>query len=220
MKQSDQIQSPEEVFLNLAAFEPRSRVDGPGLRATIWVQGCSIKCPGCINADFIPNRPKKLIPVKTLAQLIIKDKEIDGISFSGGEPFDQACSLAILCDLICRQRPELTYFSYSGYYLPELREKQDPWIDRLLDHLDILVAGPFILAKRGSFKWRGSGNKQIHFLSERYSSEILNINSTRTQIHFTSGGGGTIHGFGFNDEPVKTLKKILAEKGIRLAIKK
>ena len=52
------------------------------------------------------------------------------------------------------RRPELTYLAYSGYYLSELQRMKHPWIDRLLDHLDILIDGPFVLAQKGDFKWR------------------------------------------------------------------
>lgn len=213
------IDYPEEIVLNLAAFEPRSVVDGPGIRATIWVQGCSIKCPGCINADFLPDRSNRRVPVKNLAQHLVADRGIEGISFSGGEPFEQANGLAALCDLVRQQRPELTFFSYSGYELSELQQMPDPAIARLLAHLDILVAGPFILAQRGDYRWRGSGNKKIHFLSNRYSPEILNEVGTQTQFHFDAEGG-VIHGFGWNGESMKTLQKILAEKGVRLVSRK
>lgn len=207
------------AYLNLAAFEPRSRVDGPGLRATIWVQGCSVKCPGCINAEFIPNRPNMQVPLADLANYLIDDREIEGVSFSGGEPFDQALNLAILCEMIRSRRPELTYFAYSGYDLAILVQREEEGVHRLLKQLDILVAGPFLLAQRGNFKWRGSANKQIHFLSPRYSPEVLTADDPRLQIRFNGDGTGTVQGFGLNAKYMKKLKNILAKKGIELAIK-
>lgn len=213
------LESSKESILNLAAFAPRSVVDGPGVRATIWVQGCSIRCPGCINADFLPDVLNRRVPVKSLAPHIIADRGIEGVSFSGGEPFEQAAGLAALCDLLRRERPELTFFSYSGYELETLRQMPDSGVACLLAHLDILVAGPFLLAERGDFKWRGSGNKKIHFLSPRYSPEILLGAATQTQFHFDAHSGA-VHGFGLNGERMKTLKKILAQKGVRLVIGK
>jgi len=209
----------EASALNLAAFEPRSVVDGPGVRATIWVQGCSILCPGCINADFLPDVPNRRVPAKSLAPHIIADQAIEGVSFSGGEPFEQAAGLAALCDLLRRERPELTFLSYSGYELDALRQMPDPGVARLLAHLDLLVAGPFLLAERGDFKWRGSGNKKIHFLSPRYSPEILRAAGVQTQFHFDAHGGA-VHGFGLLGERMKTLKKILEQKGVHLVIGK
>lgn len=210
----------DALILNIAAIKRLSKVDGPGMRMTIWVQGCLKKCPGCINNNFLPVIPNKLIRVDALANYIIEQNEIEGISFSGGEPFEQAHGLVVLCEQIRQRRPELTYLAYSGYYLSELQQKNDPWVNRLLDHLDMLIDGPFVLAQKGNLKWRGSANQQVHFLSNRYSVRLLDEKETRTQVTINSNGKGSINGFGFDDDNMRTLKEILSKRGIDFEIKK
>ena len=83
-------------MLNLAGFLGKSEVNGPGTRAVVWVRGCPIHCPGCFNEQFQPFSPATLIPVDELAGTILSLHGIDGVTFSGGEPFAQAGPLAAL----------------------------------------------------------------------------------------------------------------------------
>jgi len=80
--------------VNLAGFIARSTVNGPGTRAVVWVQGCPIRCEGCFNTDFWSFTPKIQVPVDQLAEKIGALENIDGVTFSGGEPFAQAENLA------------------------------------------------------------------------------------------------------------------------------
>ena len=88
--------------LNLAGFLARSGVNGPGIRAVVWVQGCPFRCKGCFNERFQPFSPATGIPVDTLAGTILALPGIDGVTFSGGEPFAQAGPLAELALMLSR----------------------------------------------------------------------------------------------------------------------
>src|SRR5512146_912679 len=96
--------------LNVAAICPTTRALGPGVRAVVWVQGCAFHCPGCIAPDWIPIRPARLVKPEALAEELLADPEVTGLTFSGGEPMLQASALARLAraarnmrdvDIIC-----------------------------------------------------------------------------------------------------------------------
>src|SRR3990172_12478082 len=86
----------------LHAFEPSSRANGPGLRAVLWTQGCSLGCPGCFNSETHDPGAGREVDVELLAGEIAGRHGIDGVSISGGEPLQQA---EALCELLERLRP-------------------------------------------------------------------------------------------------------------------
>ncbi len=157
----------ESVTLNIAAFLRRARANGPGERFVLWVQGCPIHCPGCINKSFLPIEPRHIFPVHELAELILKTSGIEGITYSGGEPFLQARPLALLSQIV--QSAGLSVVCYTGYTYEYLRKQGEPWVQKLLRFIDILIDGPFIKDKAGSYLWRGSANQRILYLTRRYT---------------------------------------------------
>ena len=86
----------DKLFLNVADIQLRSRVNGPGLRSVIWVQGCTRGCPGCFNPHTHPHDPRHLLDPEALAQRLMRVPDTDGITLSGGEPFEQAAACAVL----------------------------------------------------------------------------------------------------------------------------
>jgi anaerobic ribonucleoside-triphosphate reductase activating protein len=153
--------------LNVAEEMPRSVVNGPGDRYVIWVQGCSLRCPGCFNEVYQPLIEKNMVEVDSLAAKIISSKGIEGVTYSGGEPMLQSRALYQLSTIL--KENGLTIMCYSGYTLKELRQKEDPYTNKLLGVLDILVDGPYILEQKQNLLWRGSSNQKVHFLSEIYT---------------------------------------------------
>src|SRR5512138_4028921 len=122
-------------LLNLAGFLAKSSVNGPGTRAVIWVQGCPIRCTGCFNPQFQPFSPATLIPIAELARTILSLEGIDGVTFSGGEPFFQAGPLAALGE---RLRTEgLTIVTYTGYTADQIAAGDDPAWPALLAVTDL-----------------------------------------------------------------------------------
>lgn len=150
------------MHLSLAGFLPRSEANGPGVRAVVWVQGCSMTppCPGCINPALL--RPGgDHVEVEALARRIRAIRELDGLTLSGGEPFDQADALAELAAAL----PELHLLVFSGRTLAEL--EADPRATALLRRIDVLVAGPYRADLPADTPLLGSANQVVHHLSQR-----------------------------------------------------
>jgi anaerobic ribonucleoside-triphosphate reductase activating protein len=154
-------------LLNLHAVLLRSRANGPGLRAVVWFQGCRLRCPGCFNPDAIPFEPRITISVEgLLAQPVFGADELDGITISGGEPFDQPAGLLDLAQGI-RRRTRLSTILFSGYTEEEIETL--PSGPDILRHVDVLIAGRYVESRRLARGLRGSDNKTIRLLTGRYT---------------------------------------------------
>ena len=152
------------MHLNLARTLARSAVNGPGERFVLWVQGCPLACSGCWNPDTWSFARRDLRPVDALAATILATPGIEGVTFSGGEPFAQAGALAALAAQV--RAAGLSVFVFTGY---ELAALTTPSHRALLALTDVLVTGPYIAAARATgLTWRGSANQQVHFLTHRY----------------------------------------------------
>ena len=150
----------------LAGFVNASSANGPGRRIVIWVQGCSIGCPGCFNPTTHARTPPKT-PVAELAERVLSavTPEIAGVTFSGGEPFEQASALATLARRLRAGWPDGTLMAYSGYTLKHLESADAPEGSRaLLTELDYLVDGPFEVRSPGSAAWQASTNQRLRVL--------------------------------------------------------
>lgn len=135
-------------------------VNGDGLRAVLWTQGCYRHCPGCQNPetwDFAGGVDVTLDDVKRQLRTF---KGQSGITFCGGEPFEQPEECKELADW-CRQELGWNVWSFSGYTYEQLREIGGAkW--ELVKSLDALIDGPFILAERDlTLKFRGSRNQRL-----------------------------------------------------------
>lgn len=161
-------------YLNIYHICEQSIALGPGTRYVIWVQGCLQNCKGCVTPQSRPIVAKHLIPIDKLANPIVQNKKIDGITISGGEPFLQASNLAKLLELVKQSRPELTVLVFSGYKYEQLSTDT---AKRLLQYIDLLIDGPFIDELKEEKGLRGSSNQRFHFLTERlrlYQDELEN----------------------------------------------
>ena len=142
---------------------------GPGRRIGLWVQGCSIRCKGCVSQDTWPADAKKSIAVRDLVAWCkrVSAGKLDGVTISGGEPFDQADGLAALLDGLHRwrrdSRLDFDVLCYSGYPLKMLQAKHAD----VLDRLDAIVPEPYADALPLGRVWRGSSNQPLVPLSER-----------------------------------------------------
>ena len=148
--------------LRLAGVIRESIVDGPGIRMTVFTQGCPHHCKGCHNEqtwDFSGGYESSTERILEEAQ---KDPILRGLTFSGGEPFAQAENMAILA----KEAKALGYdiFCYTGYTFEKLCSEFEnhPEYKELLSYCDWLVDGPFVLEKRSLMtKFRGSTNQRI-----------------------------------------------------------
>ncbi|HEX2827277.1 MAG TPA: 4Fe-4S single cluster domain-containing protein [Burkholderiales bacterium] len=142
---------------------------GPGKRIGLWLQGCSIRCKGCVSQDTWPADPTKAIEVAELLAWCKRasDGRLDGVTISGGEPFDQPEGLAALLDALrrWRRRASLDFdvLCYSGYPLKTLERDHAA----ILDRLDAIVPEPYVDALPLGNVWRGSRNQPLVPLSAR-----------------------------------------------------
>jgi anaerobic ribonucleoside-triphosphate reductase activating protein len=160
-----------ETLLNVATVRPRTRTNGPGWRAAVWVQGCTIRCLGCFNPHTHAHEAKRLWCPEDLAERLVTP-DVEGITILGGEPFEQAAAGGRLAT---RAR-ELgaSVVTYSGYTWSYLRRSTCPEVQALIAASDVLIAGPYVAAKRNDgVGWHGSTNQEVVFLTERYDQTIF-----------------------------------------------
>ncbi len=145
--------------LNVAGVVAESITDGPGIRTTIFVQGCPHGCPGCHNPETHDFSGGSAADTDALFAAIAANPLLSGVTFSGGEPMCQAAALAALGARIKAAGLELA--CYTGYTLEALLAENDPDRMALLRVCDVLVDGPFLLAERSlELKFKGSRNQR------------------------------------------------------------
>jgi len=147
-------------MLDLSGIVTDSIVDGPGIRVTVFAQGCPHHCQGCHNPetwDFEGGTP---MDTQMLANIARSNPLCRGVTFSGGEPFAQAEDCLALAQIAHANK--LNVWSYSGWTFEHLRDHGSDAQKALLQELDVLVDGPFLLEKRTlSLPWRGSPNQRV-----------------------------------------------------------
>jgi anaerobic ribonucleoside-triphosphate reductase activating protein len=192
--------------INVAAEIQESVVNGPGKRYVIWVQGCPFECPGCFNPDFQPFITNKLVNITTLSRRILSIKTIEGVTYTGGEPFMQCEALIKLNKILIKKG--LSIISYSGYTLDELHQLKNPFVMEFLSQLDILIDGRFQQKYKANLLWRGSNNQNVHFLTDRYSDFKSKINSGR-EIELIVGNNKITYTGILQDEIIKKLNDLI-----------
>lgn len=146
-------------MLNLSGIISDSIVDGPGIRTTIFSQGCPHHCPGCHNPETWAFGCGTDVPVEALVEEVQRNPLCRGVTFSGGEPFCQAEGFARLAKLLKEKGYEVA--SYSGFTFEELLKGTDAQKD-LLASIDILIDGRFLQARKSlEIAFRGSTNQRI-----------------------------------------------------------
>ncbi len=150
-------------MLRLAGMYTDSIVDGPGIRFSIYVQGCPHHCPGCHNPETLDPQGGFEANTEDLAALISSYRDgIDGVTISGGEPFEQASFLADFAEKILQEGLNLVL--YSGYRFEDLlvTGRRDHAVRRLLEAGWLLVDGPYLSEQRDlSLPYRGSKNQRL-----------------------------------------------------------
>ena len=146
-------------MLNLSGIAGDSIVDGPGIRTTVFCQGCPHHCPGCHNPETWDFGCGTDMSVEAILEVVQANPLCRGVTFSGGEPFAQSAGFARLADLLKERGYEVA--AYSGYTFEELLQGS-PEQRQLLERLDILIDGPFLLEQRSlELSFRGSRNQRI-----------------------------------------------------------
>lgn len=149
-----------DTTIRVAGVVNDSITDGPGLRYTLFVQGCPHHCPGCHNPQTHPFEGGSLREAQEIAEEILKNPMLSGLTLSGGEPFCQAEALIPLCNMV--KQGGLDIAIYSGYTFEQLLEMDASGVQELLALCDVLIDGPFLLEQRSlALLFRGSENQRI-----------------------------------------------------------
>lgn len=137
-------------------------MDGPGIRFTVFVQGCPHHCEGCHNPETHDFSGGSDMSSDEILTEFKRDPLLAGITLSGGEPFCQAEALCPLAEGVKAMNKNVV--AYSGYTFEELLRlsKENPAILRLLQSCNLLVDGRYIQAQRDlTLRFRGSSNQRI-----------------------------------------------------------
>jgi anaerobic ribonucleoside-triphosphate reductase activating protein len=188
----------KDGFLQVGAFEPRSRVNGPGVRAVVWVQGCGQRCPGCFNPGFLPREGGRRVGVGEVTGWIVAanrsaDGPIEGVTFSGGEPLDQAEPLAAVAR--AARTLGLGILVFTGYSRAELEEGREPVWRELIQCCDLLVAGPYAQDRPGAHSLLASGNQELIHVTDRYRGALGSGLRKQTEFRIAADGSTRITGF-------------------------
>ena len=174
-----------------------TKVEGPETRYCIWVQGCSRHCKGCQAVHTWSHSGGVLYNVKDIVADIKKQKNIEGVTFLGGEPFEQAEALGIIAKAV--KKEGLGVLCFTGGLLEELQQKKENKI--LLENIDLLIDGAFEADKVDySRPWCGSTNQRYHFLTNRYNEEIFEKYKNKIEINISKNGTIFMNGMGNFDE--------------------
>ena len=161
--------------MNVARILYPVRVLGPGNRIGIWLCGCNRKCPGCSNPELWMPQKKYEIQVDHLLELINQvwsANRIDGFTISGGEPFLQSEELSSFIERIHHISCDILV--YTGFTLQELRQKKDPFVERIISSISVLVDGPYLQDQNENVFLRGSKNQCVYILNEKYRMKYDN----------------------------------------------
>lgn len=186
-------------WLNLASRLPCTEAEGPGRRATLWVQGCNKRCLGCCNPGYLQLVERDFVSAESVLEWLEnahQTYDLEGVTFLGGEPMLQAQGLAVVAQ--GAQLLGLSVMVFSGYTKTELDAMQLPGVDQLLRHTDVLVDGPYEASlPEHSRRWAGSTNQLFHYLTARYDVRIESYGEVERvlEVRLRTDGSMLINGW-------------------------
>jgi anaerobic ribonucleoside-triphosphate reductase activating protein len=183
-------------YLNIMGYVNKSQVNGPGCRAVVWVQGCHIGCADCFNPDSWPFEVRELISVEKLAENILANPDNNGVTFTGGEPFWQAKSLARVARIV--KASGLNVMCYTGFPLEKLQSEYAlPGSQDLLKELDILIDGTYIKSltetERSHSSVTSSSNQRVHIFNPIFREKI-HWGNNQAEVHHLIDGNRIVTG--------------------------
>lgn len=145
-----------------------TKVLGPETRTAIWFQGCNKNCKGCMSQSTRDINGGKTVDINRLCESFINLDDIEGITLSGGEVFLQIDALYELLKTV-RNKSKLGVIIYTGFYIKELKEMNNPKVDEILNGLaDIIIDGPYIDELNDGKSLKGSSNQTVNYITDRY----------------------------------------------------
>lgn len=194
---------------------------GPGSRAVIWVQGCSLGCRGCIIPESWARNTGETISVAALTSWVLQQPEIDGVTFSGGEPMEQALPLAEVIDNV-RKSSDLGVVCYTGYTIEHIRDHGTSEQRDLLTRIDLLIDGLYVESLHAPLLWRGSSNQRLIPLSDRYLNVLPEPGSNTDrcaglELFMESNGAFSFAGVPPENGFRKRFQALMLERGVAVA---
>ena len=186
-----------------------TKVEGPKIRYCIWVQGCSRHCKGCQAPHTWSHTGGKLYDTGEIIKDILAQKNIEGVTFLGGEPFEQAEALGEIA--LAVKKNGLGVLCFTGNIIENLR--LDSKNKTLIDNIDLLIDGPFEQDKLDySRPWCGSSNQRYHFLTNRYDEKIFTEYKNKVEKNINKDGTVFMNGMGDFDEIMQKVDLIPIKK--------
>ena len=198
----------------LHAMMAASRANGPGLRAVVWFQGCTLNCRNCFNESTHLFEGHH-IPPSEVAQAVLQAtaaEPIEGVTFSGGEPMQQAADLVELIEELRNRGSRLSFGLFTGYTERELAsgrffcvsrettaEKIALWA-QIRQRLDFAVMGRYNQGRPASAPLCSSGNQRLRLLSGRY--DMSDFTPLQMEITIMGGGLAQLTGFPILGDPI------------------
>lgn len=187
---------PDPIGVRVAASVPCTRAEGPFERYALWVQGCSLRCPGCCNPEMFKQggRPRSVASLLEDIAAAQQAHGIEGLTLLGGEPVEQAAALVPLCAGV--RNLGLGIVLFSGYRIHEI---QDLAHGRALwEHVDTVVDGRFDASQPEGASGRrfiGSRNQALHHRTPRYADPALWTGPPCVEVEIGEGLSLEAHGF-------------------------
>jgi anaerobic ribonucleoside-triphosphate reductase activating protein len=198
--------------VSVARFLASTRAEGPGERTAVWVQGCTIRCPGCFNPHMWSFRGGEQIAADDLVARVLA-AGTDGLTLLGGEPFDQAAALGEVARGV--RRAGRSVMTFTGYTRAQLSQATDAGRDdvaALLGETDLLVAGPFLGDRIDHDRpWAGSTNQEFVLLTDRFPDLLDDLPNTPDRVEIRVDADGRIAVNGWAEPDV--LDELLASLG-------
>lgn len=182
--------------LVVAARVACTEAEGPGRRFAVWVQGCSLRCPGCCNPEFFAREGGEPVAVAALVDELRVARDVHGLAgltVLGGEPSEQPAAVAALC--LAARELGLGTIVFTGRTHAELQAL--PEMRPLLAAVDTLVDGRFDGRRREPVdgrRWIGSTNQQIVHLTPRHADPALWRGRNHVELQIDAVGRLTAHG--------------------------
>jgi anaerobic ribonucleoside-triphosphate reductase activating protein len=177
------------VVARVHAIEPKSRANGPGERFVVWLQGCTLGCPGCFNPLTHDASGGTALEIDAIVARLAATRGIEGLTLSGGEPLQQAAAAAAL--LAAARELGLSTLVFSGYTEDEIRAL--PGGEAVLASLDVLVDGRYVAGERLATGLRGSANQRIRLLTARYTRDDVERTPV-AEVRIARDGGVVLTG--------------------------
>lgn len=178
------------ILYHHISVEEHEHLYGPGKRVVIWLQGCSLRCEGCINQHMWDFSSGQIISPSDLIKMVVP-ADIEGITFLGGEPLDQAAPLEDVVKSIRSIRKTIVLF--TGYNYKELITSSQK---KIWKFSDLVIAGRFVQSKRSIYlQFRGSTNQRVYVHKGNYEKYRVKDGMTMSVIDIGVDGNVDLKGF-------------------------